>query len=218
MLVTVAIYAAIGALIVLAWYCGFHRYNRNKSIQVLRWIERAFAGHGRIVAVHWLSPSRFHAQLSLPRNVFQHAAVEVQLAPREFPFSWLLSRLRKDHELLTFLADLDYAPGFNLEVHNHRWCGRTRRNLPMDPASWQMERYTPFVITTRKDWQREVTTMINSLLASRDREFLSVSFRQDSPHFSASMAVQSIAPGASASNELFDVLRELSGGASASRL
>ena len=39
---------------------------------------------------------------------------------------WLISRWRCQQETLTFEADLDCPPAFNLEVNNYRW----QRKLP----------------------------------------------------------------------------------------
>src|SRR5438270_181068 len=166
MLVEIAIVAAIAAFASVAWYCAFSRYNRKRSRQVLHWIEAAFAGHGGVVGVHWRSPGTFLAHLQLcPNSCFQQAAIEVVLAPREVPFRWITSRLRRVPESLTFEADLECAPAYTLELQHHRWFGRTRRNLPADTDAWNMHEVMPLVITTRKDWQREISTM-NSALAA----------------------------------------------------
>ena len=83
-----------------------------------------------------------------------------------------------------------------------------------------METVGPFVLTTRTDWQREITAMMNALVASRDSDFLTVSFRRTSPHFSASVPVSRVCPqdgGSYRDYDIFDVLRELADCASASR-
>src|SRR4051794_7135061 len=119
MLVEAVIYAALVVLAAIAWYCAFSRYNRKRSRQVLQWIEAAFAGHGGVVGVHWRSPGSFLAHLQLcPNSCFQQAAIEVSLIPREVPFRWLTSRLRRVPESLTFEADLEWAPSNGLEVHH----------------------------------------------------------------------------------------------------
>jgi hypothetical protein len=213
----IAVDLLAGAALIALWYFTFRRYNRRRSAQVLRWIQRAFAAHGEVSGVRWLGASRFHVSLRLATNLFHRAAVMVQLLPREMPFHWLLNRLRKKRETLTFEADLDCPPGFDLEVHNHRWCGRTRRKFPKNPQNWTTERAGPFVLTTRKDWQREVTTMMNALGASRECDCLSVCFRRTSPHFSATVPLESISPAGQEQPDIFDVLRELAAGASTSR-
>lgn len=213
----IAIDLVAGAVLVFLWYYGFLRYNRRKSVQVLRWIEGAFAAHGQVVGVNWLAPSRFRVQMRLAPNLFRQPALVVQLYPREMPFNWLLSRMRKQQETLTFEADLDGAPAFNLEVHNHRWCGRTRRKFPSNPQHWKLEHSGPFVLTTRNDWQREITTMMGALVASRECDCLTVCFRRASPHFSVTVPLESISPQAQTDSDIFDVLRELATGASASR-
>lgn len=206
-----------GALIVLIWYLWFARYNRRKAIRVLGWIERAFDGNGQVAGMEWLTASSFQLRVRLWPNLFRHTSVKVQLHPRQLPPSWLIARLRGRHETLTFQADLDFAPSFNLEVHNHRWCGRTRRRFPGNSENWTMERTGPFVITTRNEWQREITNMMHALVASRDCDCLTVSFSRTSPHFSATVALESISSEAQSETNIFNVMRELAAGASASR-
>jgi hypothetical protein len=81
---------------------------------------------------------------------------------------------------LVFEFDLDFPPGFNLEVSNYRWCGRTTRNFYSQPADWHFAQTMPLVLTSRRHWEREVTSMMNALLSCRERQFLSLSCR--SPH------------------------------------
>jgi hypothetical protein len=62
--------------------------------------------------------------------------------------------------------------------------------------------------------------MMNALVASRDSDFLTVSFRRTSPHFAASVPVSSLSEEHTArygGYDMFDVLRELADCASASR-
>lgn len=218
MLVEGLIYAALLVLALLAWYAGFSYYNRRRSREVLNWIESAFAGHGGVAGLHRRSPSNFLAQLQLRSNsCFQQAAIKVALTPREVPLRWLRTCLRRVPESLTFEADLEYPPVRNLELHHQRLVGRTRRELPANLTSWHMQSVTPMVITTRRDWQREIATTMSALAASRERDFINVSFHRTSPHFSATLPLSTIAPDTRCGNELFTVLQELAGGASASR-
>jgi hypothetical protein len=59
--------------------------------------------------------------------------------------------------------------------------------------------------------------MMSALVAARRCDFLSVNFRRNSPHFCATVPLQSLTPQAQSEAEIFDVLSELAGGASASR-
>ena len=214
---TVLLEIVAGLIVVTAWYIAFVRYNRRRANEILRWIRTAFSGHAQILGVHWSSSSRFHVRLRVAPNVFQTSHIVVQLIPREFFVNWIVSRLRKQQELATFEADLDSAPSFNLEVHNQRWCGRSRRGSKLDPHRSQVENFGPLVITTRRDWQREITAMMDALVASRDSDFLSVSFRRTSPHLSATVPLDSLAPMRTTGNNVFHVLRELADCAGASR-
>jgi hypothetical protein len=211
-----AIDVGIAVALITAWYLWFRRHNRRKSIEILQRIKSAFAGHAQIVGVRWAGASRFSVRLRVLSALFQHASVLVELQPRELAPKWLWARLRRRKETLTFEADLECPPAFNLEVHNHRWCGRTR-SFPRSSESVAVEHCGPFVLTTRNDWQREITTMMTALVASRDCDFHSVSFRRTSPHFSATVPLESFSPDSQCDAEIFDVLRELASCASASR-
>lgn len=214
---TIFLQILAGLLLVTGWYVAFVRYNRRQASEILLWIKMAFSGHAQILGIQWTSPSRFHVKLRLVPNVFQHSYIVVQLMPREFALNWLISKLRKKQELATFEADLDVPPGFNLEVHNRRWCGRSRRGAKLEQANSAIENFGPFVLTTRHDWQREITSMMNALVASRDSDFLSVAFRRTSPHLTATVPLQCLAPQNLTGNNVFIVLRELADCAGASR-
>jgi hypothetical protein len=206
-----------GLIVVTGWYVCFVRYNRRKAAEVLLWIKTTFSGHAQILGVQWMSSSRFHVKMRLVPNVFQHCHIVVQLMPREFALNWILSRFKRQQEVATFEADLDVPPGFNLEVHNQRWFGRIRRGAKIDPDRSSIENIGPFVLTTRRDWQREITSMMNALVASRHSDFLSVSFRRTSPHFTATVPLSCLAPQNATGNNVFRVLRELADCAGASR-
>lgn len=213
----VAINVSLGVLLVGIWYWACLQLNRRRCSRILTWIERAFGAHGHVAGVRWLSSSRFHVQLRLANCGFKYPAVHVQLAPRELPLRWLMNRWKKHQETLTFEANLHCPPAFNLDVQNHRWCGRSRRKLRTDPKQWITERLGPVVITSRPDMNRDVANMMNTLVASRECDFLNVSFRRSSPHFSATVPLTTLAPECQPETVIFDALRELAAGASASR-
>ncbi len=214
---SVAIDVLAGILLVAVWYYVFVQMNRKRSAWILAWIDAAFSGYGHVAGVQWVTPSRFQVRLRLTNCGFKHPTIMVQLAPRERPLQWFINKLRKKPETLTFEANLHCPPSFNLDVQNHRWCGRTRRNLPRNPQGWKLESIGPFVISSRHNWQREITNMMNSVMASRSCNFLNVSFRRSSPHFSATVPLDSLESTQSAGGSVFEVLRELAAGASASR-
>ena len=215
---TAALEILAGLILVTGWYVAFVRYNRRRAAEVLLWIRTAFSGHAQVLGVHWSSPSRFRVKLRVVQTGFQHTHIDVQLLPREFLFNWILSKIRKQQEMATFQADLDSAPLFNLEVHNHRWCGRSRRKARLNPHLSTIETFGPMVITTRNDWQREITSMMDALVASRDSDFLKVHFRRSSPHLSATVPLASLVPQNKAANQVFHILRGLADCAGASRL
>jgi hypothetical protein len=216
-LATVLMEILAGLILVTGWYVAFVRANQRRAAEVLLWIRTAFSGHAQILAVTWASPSKFHVKIRLIPNIFQQCNIMVELFPREFAINWLISKLRKKQELATFQADLDMPPCFNLEVFNQRWSGRSKRSAKPNPKRSTIQSFGPFVLTTRRDWQREITAMMDALVASRDSDFISVSFRKGSPHFSAVVPLDSLAPQNTMGNNVFHVLRELADCAGASR-
>jgi hypothetical protein len=200
---------ALGVVaVLLTWYLLLVRYNRRRSKQILQRLRGAFAPQAQIMSVRWMGSSRFTVRLRVVSTLFQQATLQVRMHPRQIPFLWIWERLRKRQEQMTFEADLECPPGFNLEVQNHRWCGRTRK-FPRDLRRMALDQCGPFVLTTRNDWQREITGMMSALVASRDCDFLSVNFRRTSPHFSATLALDSVASESGCELQFFDVLQEL---------
>jgi hypothetical protein len=154
--------------------------------------------------------------LEFPGHAFRHAQIQICLWPREMPVQWLVSRLRGNRETLSFEADLDFPPAFSLEVHNHRWRKKTARwRKAADLESMCLVRTGPVVLTTRGDWQNDLTNMMNGLLASRDCNFESVRFQPDTPHFSATLPLDSLDLRGECAAQFFEALRELAAGASA---
>jgi hypothetical protein len=206
---------------VVLWYWTFTRWNRRRAQKLLVDIETAFAGNGHVGTVRWLSSSHFLVQMKLGNCGFTQPTVTVKLLPREMPLSWIASAIRKHRETLTFDANLLCPPGFNLEVQNQRWSGKSRRlirrRLPKKSSVVRLKHLGPFILTSRRDWQKDITGMVHALSASRDCDLLSVSFRRTAPHFSATIPLESIARQDCAPVTFFDALRELASGASAAR-
>jgi len=207
-----------GAAAAVVWYLLFRRYNRRQGERAVASIQAALAGTGQVVAVRWLGPSIFQIALRLGTGLFQHPGLMVRLVPRQNPLGWLRQWWRREPATVTFEADFDNPPGFNLQVGQHRWCGRTSKRFSRDTDHWKFEQVTPLILTSRQSWQREVTGMMNALLSCRNREVLSLGFRRTSPHFSATIKLEGISVEGRTGTNVFDTLRELAAGASASRL
>jgi len=213
----VAICIVAVATVLVAWCFFFRHRNRRHGDRVGEWIRAALAGKGEVIAVRWLGPSSFHVALRLSTSLFQHPTLTVRMASRHNPLMWLRQHWRREPATVTFEADLDMPPGFNLELYQHSWSGRSSKRAS-EPERWEFERITPLILTSRPRWQREVANMMNALLSCREREVLSLGFRDTSPHFSATIALQCISPEGRAGSNVFDTLRELAAGASASRM
>ena len=208
-----------GAVAVLAlWYLLFASYNRRKGAAALRWVQSACSGKGRILDARWRGNSRLHARLQFPPHWFENARVTMKFRPRPLPVQWLMSCWSKQKETLTFEADLGGSPSFHLQVMRHRWCAHSRGLTAQkkDEREWDMYRPGPIILTTRTHWKQDSAPELNALMAVRQQDVLQVSFRPESPQFTATLALDALAdPGAAAG--FLTTLRELAAGASAHR-
>jgi len=230
----VASVAALGL-----WYVVFSHYNRKRGVAALRWVQTACAGKGRILDSHWFGSSRLQARLHFPSHWFENARVTMSFRPRPLPIRWLMSCWHRQDETLTFEADLGGSPSFYLEVVRHRWCAHNRgvspgksgerrgfrnhskkssvlKNFVSEERQWDVYEPGPVILTTRTHWKQDPSAELNALMSARRQEFLQVHFRPESPQFSATVRLESLAdPNAAA--EFVSALREIAAGASTPR-
>lgn len=213
-----ALIDVLSAAVLLAfWYICFTRYNRQKGAMALRRVQAACAGRATLSEARWFGGSRLQAHLRFASHWVADARITVSLLPRQIPLRWLVSLWRKQKETLTFEANLDAPPGFQLEVFRHRWL--TQNNLDTATSKsrkWTVSRPGPVVLTTRTQWGQELTPLVNTLMSSQGHKLLSVRFRAQSPHLSATVALEDFSDQET-SEGLLDVLRELAADASTSR-
>lgn len=204
------------AALCAAWYCFSLRGKHRKAREVMRWIQSTLAGRGQVIGISWTGAAKFRAPLRLTCGVFQKAWVLVEMRSQQTPVQWLFNKFRKPRELVTFQADLDFPPTFSLHIHNFRWVARSSRRTPTNHAGWQFECLQPLIISTRPEQQKEIACTMASLTRSDSNEFLNVNFQRSSPHFSATVPLQSLAPDSPARTCILIAMRELAGSASAS--
>ena len=209
-----------GSVAALAlWYFVFSRYNQKKGADVLRWVQSACAGKGRIIDSRWMGSSRLLARIHFASHSFENARVIVKFRPRATPVQWAVSCWKKQKETLTFEADLDGSPSFYLEVIRHRWCAHNRgvtSKRKQDNREWDVYEPGPVILTTRTHWKEDPSAELNALMSARRQDVLQVHFRPESPQFSATVRLEALAnPDAAA--EFVSALREIAAGASTPR-
>jgi hypothetical protein len=196
------------------WYYLSWRRKHRKAREVLRWIQSSLAGRGHVMGLSWITSSRFRVPLRLTCGVFHHAWVLVDLRGQQTPVQWFLDKIRKRREVLTFQADLDCAPAFSLQIRNFRWFARSGRNASINRHGWRFEHLQSVMISTRPESQQEIASAITSVRQGGNSDFIEVSFQRRSPHFSATLPLEALAPGAPARTHMLDTMRELAGNAS----
>ena len=216
---TTGLNIAVVVLLVLLWYSLCLRWNRRRGRRLLSNIEDTFSAYGHVCGVRWQSASQFQVRLRLTACAFTNSTVTVRMYPLQRPLGWILSRLRRERETFTFDANLLCPPQFDLEIRNQRRVVKLKPRVRRFPRGSvvQFHRLGPFILTSRRDWQRDIAGSVQSLANLRDSEPTSVSFHRDSPHFSATMPLSAMSGLSSSRERLFDSLRELASSASAAR-
>ena len=212
MAISFVIVVAVIAMFV-TWYAVSLRRKREKSREILRWIQASLAGRGHVVGISWTAASRFRVPLRLTCGVFQRAWVLVEMRTEETPVQWLVHKISSPREVLTFQADLDFPPTFSLQMQNFRWFARSSRKAEIERPGWRFERLPAVMITTKPESQREIASTMTSLSRGDNGEFLEVRFQRSSPHFSATLPLDALAPGAPARTYILDAMREMAGSA-----
>jgi hypothetical protein len=211
----ILIEAAGTVMLALLWYAWFVHYNRRRAASVLKWVQSACLGKGRLTNLEWHgNSSRLRANLHLATRWFDEACVTIRLLPRPLPAKWVLSRLRRQQETLTFEADMGFPPAFHLDILRHRWSGQTCEKKAV--RNWMVTRPGPVVLTTKEQWPPELTPVVNALATWRDKDFVSVRFKQTAPHFAATVTLDSLSDQKSAS-ALLGLFRELAASSSSAK-
>ena len=197
----------------VTWYAVSLRRKREKAKEILRWIQASLAGRGHVVGISWMTASRFRVPLRLTCGVFQRAWVLVEMQTQETPVHWLVHKINSPQEVITFQADLDSPPTFSLQMQNFRWYARSSPKTEIADRGWQFERLPSVMITTKPESQKEIAGTMTSLSRGGNGEFLEVGFQRSSPHFSATLPLDALAPGAPARTYVLDAMREMAGSA-----
>ena len=189
---SISIFLAAIAVALYAWQFWSSHSSKGRAVQILYWIEQFLCGHGHVTGLKWISKSEFEVPLRLASNVFYRASVRVRIANGKLP--WQRSR-SAETETMTFRADLDYTPAFNVELKNMRWFARSRKENDPSSPGWKFESVAPVVLTTRLNWEKDVTAAFQSMMGMESKEDLQVTFRRTSPHFSVTLPLEKITPG-----------------------
>lgn len=199
----------VALFVVAAWYFGWREVNRQRAERVMQSIRRAVVGKATVSAPRWQRPSRFEVEVRFACG-FRESWLTVELTPREMPINWLLARIHKQPEQVTFRAELEHQPASSLIIANHRWQGFTSRAAISTEDCYSLG---SLVITTREDWQNE-TAIIESILAARSREMIQAEFRKKAPHLLVTAPLSSLTDDEEDTG-LFGLLHELATCASA---
>lgn len=134
------------AIIVLGSFALGTHWNVRKGDQVLRWLTAGLPLIGERTTYRWLGSSVMELKIAKANAPFRNAETLIVFEPRDIILLWWWSRWRGRRDLVIFRAQLNTAPGFELEIfdpkawtthrserdlQNKNW---TRYELPATPA------------------------------------------------------------------------------------
>jgi hypothetical protein len=195
--------AAVAVIVVAGWYLGWREVSRLRAEKVIYSVRQALGARARVSGPYWHRPSHFDIELRFAA-AFRESWLSVEFTPREMPLQWLMARLYKRPEQVTFRAELEHQPSSSLVITTHKSCGYTSRAALSSEDCYSLG---SLVITTREDWQAE-TAIVESILAVRSRELVQVEFRKRAPHLLITAPLSSLTHDEDDSG-LFGLLQEL---------
>ena len=217
MLLTALICIVVAVIAFFVWYSSFLHLNRRRGLRVLRWLRRAVAPHGQLEGAEWMGPSHFRGRLRLSGRDFLQPLLEVRLAPRHMPVKWALWNWRGSQETVTFQANLPSPPTQTLNLRRNRWTSIASRPAN-DKGNWSTHTVATLYLSTQPVWEPQISERMSGALATREFDYLTVSFRRSEPHFSVSFSLQEAMGQPGGELTIFENLRELAEGHHTSRM
>jgi hypothetical protein len=206
--------AVAGAVGLLGLMVYDRRLLRRRIHALLRWIDASLVGNGHITGLRWVSDTELDVPVRMRSPQFRQARFHISFTPHPL-LRRLASCFRSEPKVtVDFITDLDSMPTFGMEMGTLRYFARSRPKLDTAGAGWAFVSSQPLVLTTKLEWQREITGAFEALLASDYRDGISVTFQQRSPHFRAAFPLESAELDAEPCKHLLRVLMSVAEGAS----
>ncbi len=203
----IALGLMIGVAVMAVTHYWLQRRLQQRALRALRWIENSLGTYGHVSGMRWLNATEFEVPLKVVHPIFNRTLIQVSLQPFT-PFR------KAAPETITFHADLDLTPTFSMTFENLRWFARTQKDLSPEAPGWHVMNCTPVVLTTRLDWERDVTNAIYTVLHTERRENVDVTFRRSSPNFTATLPLAALSPDLPEPLAFLDLMREMAEGVS----
>jgi hypothetical protein len=100
---------------VLGGYAVGTQYNVRLGNNALKWLQEGLPLLGEKTTLRWLGSSVVELKLTKPKEPFRAVDVLVAMEPRDIPPFWLLGHLEGRRDIVIVRAQLNRAPGFELE-------------------------------------------------------------------------------------------------------
>jgi hypothetical protein len=106
----------LAVLVFLGWFAVGTQWNVRRGDAVLKWLHSGLPLVGERTTVRWMGSSAMELKIGKASNPFRTAETVVIFEPRDVPFLWALSRLRRRRDTLIFRSQLRSTPSFELEA------------------------------------------------------------------------------------------------------
>jgi len=166
------------------WGFTLVQRRRQRSMEVVTWLQAGLAGRGRVLTTRWVGPMELLVQLDLESHRLYGATAQARLGGPTRP------------DRMTLRCDLDVPPRYPIEVACERW-----KLVPADapPAmserpGAQTRRLGVYIITSEQRVAQNYRELIRSLLNSPPMQVERLLLSPVSPHLELTIYLNFASP------------------------
>ncbi len=175
----------LAVLVFLGWFAVGTQWNVRRGDAALKWLRSGLPLVGERTTVRWMGSSAMELKIGKASNPFRTAETIVIFEPRDVPFLWAISRLRRRRDTLIFRSQLRSAPAFELDAFDPMgWTvGSMERTLRS--SNWQQQNLAlaqPLLVYSTGQADPAVCKRIIELATHAGGELLRLSLHRNVPN------------------------------------
>ena len=198
------------AVVVMGFFAGGVIWNIRQGNALLGWTQTGLPLIGEKTTLRWLGSSVVELNIAKAKPPFRQFNLVLVLQPRDVPWLWLFSRMRKRRDMVILRGNLTSAPRLEYDMlAPQSWTGRSALARAQD-AQWDVQPMGELVFTAPKASLPVSSRGAAELLETArqvDPTIWRISIRREYPQFELHIPMP--APGASDAHQYFEALCRL---------
>lgn len=168
----------------LVWFFLAGIYNRQRGLNIYRWLRRGLERIGKISHAQWMGSSGTGATLQVAKagKPFRSVEAVYLLEPRELLPYWIFTRLRGRRDDLIIKAILRRPPVIELETGIGKAAKAAQQLLKAESDYQQVTVAGGFTLTRRGPQGDRIENGIGDLLGEYGRVIRRISVQKSYPH------------------------------------